>query len=533
MQTNNIKSVIFLLCALALTALMGARLAAAASGNHALTQPQTAAGQTIAGTYAGSVTIAEPAPLGALDLVIDLTASGDALAGKVNAAKTQVFLGGPTVMGQVTASAGVTPTVRIESESFTGVVSGRTVQRKFVLVGVVADEGNILRGEYTETITGFTPQPLLVKGSFLLARPDGSNKLIEAPDFPTPTPTQTATATVTGTPPTATPTATSTATGAATGEPPTATPTATVTGTPPTATPTTTGDPGSKQPAALYLPLVGNGFAAAQGAGLAESPMIEPKSAAVARVAVLGASADAEFAQAGPPALVLLTVDTLVLTAGEGASPVHVRVRDAIGRAVPGVTVLFTGERGSLTPASVTTDGDGAATVTFTAGSAAGQATIRATVNELARQAFVQIIKPSSSALGQMLTATDDVPKLELGEQRNVTFALRDGAGQPVAGALVSLFGSLGEITPASALSDANGLVTATLRAGNRPGRAMITALAGYASASIMVQVGDMPIPDQPDVPDKPDQPGSPDGPDDPDQPGDAAYRVFLPVTMN
>lgn len=61
----------------------------------------------------------------------------------------------------------------------------------------------------------------------------------------------------------------------------------------------------------------------------------------------------------------------------------------------------------------------------------------------------------------------------------------------------------------------------------------MITALAGYASASIMVQVGDMPIPDQPDVPDKPDQPGNPDGPDDPDQPGDAAYRVFLPVTMN
>lgn len=486
---------------------------------------------SIAGTYAGAVTITEPAPLGALDLVIDLTADGDTLAGKVNAARTQVFLGGPTVAGQITAGTSVTPTIRIDSESFTGLVSGRTVQRKFTLVGEVTQDRNTLRGDYTETITGFTPQPLLVKGTFFLVRPDGSNRIIAAPDFPTPTPTQTATPTVTGTPPTATPTATPTVTGT----PPTATPTATASVTP---------EPGGSQSSSLYLPLVGNGSAAVQSAGMVEIEEIatpvpvepaatpeapaEPVAAAeMALAASVDTLAEAERTEAGQPAVLLLNTDALVLTAGEGETTVRVRVRDAIGRPVPGATVTFTGEGGSLNPTSATTDANGAAAVTFSAGSAAGQATILATVNELTRQAAVQIVKPNSSALGHTLSVSSSTARLDPGQQGSFTFTLRDAAGQPVAGELVSLFGSLGEMTAASALSDANGRVTATFRAGSAEGQAMITALAGYASVSVTVQIGDTTSPDQPDNPDEPD---NPDQPDDPD--GDA-YRIFLPVTMN
>ncbi len=163
-----------------------------------------AATTTLIGTYAGSVTIDEPAALGALDLVINVTDNNGALSGQVNGAKTQVFLGGPTFTGSVTSSQGVTPTFRIDSELFTGQVSGRAVQRQFTLVGEVLKDTDTLRGQYTETITGFTPKPMFVKGKFLLVRPTGSQVLIPIPSAtPTtpggpgnpPTPTATATAT--------------------------------------------------------------------------------------------------------------------------------------------------------------------------------------------------------------------------------------------------------------------------------------------------------------------------------------------------
>jgi hypothetical protein len=88
--------------------------------------------------------------------------------------------------------------------------------------------------------------------------------------------------------------------------------------------------------------------------------------------------------------------------------------------------------------------------------------------------------------------------KLDPGQQINVSAILRDGAGQPVTGELVSFFGSLGEVTPASAVSDENGRVSFTYRAGAIPGQAMITALAGYAAHSVAFQVGEIQGPGQP-----------------------------------
>lgn len=160
----------------------------------------------VAGSYAGTVAVSEPAPLGDLDLLLEMTNATNQLTGRVNPLKTQVFLGGPTFTGSVTTTGVVTPTVRIESQTFSGNVSGRTVTRRFVLTGEVLNDGDILRGEYTETIVGFKPHPMAVKGTFLLARPSGVTAIITVPtpkgDTPvTPGP---------GGPATATPTATAT-----------------------------------------------------------------------------------------------------------------------------------------------------------------------------------------------------------------------------------------------------------------------------------------------------------------------------------
>src|SRR5688572_6853339 len=111
--------------------------------------PTSANELIVAGSYDGIVNVTEPAPLGVLDLLLEITNANGVLSGQVNAIKTQVFLGGLTFTGSVTTSQGITPTVRIESETFSGTVSGRTVQRRFVLTGDVLDEGDTLRGVYT------------------------------------------------------------------------------------------------------------------------------------------------------------------------------------------------------------------------------------------------------------------------------------------------------------------------------------------------------------------------------------------------
>jgi hypothetical protein len=201
----------------------------------------------------------------------------------------------------------------------------------------------------------------------------------------------------------------------------------------------------------------------------------------------------------GAPALLLLNADALVLPMESGAAQVTARVRDAEGKPVAGVAVNFSSAQGSLAPANAVTDAGGAATATFTAGGNQGQALIKAEVNGLTREAAIQIVKPNSDAVAHTLALEFSATKLDPGQQAAISAVLYDASGQPVAGELVSLFSSLGEVSPASALSDANGRITASYRAGNAPGQAMITALAGYASKSMAFQVGDAPT--QPDTP--------------------------------
>jgi hypothetical protein len=241
MKDNHTRLATFMLLLLALLLIANGVISAQDAAPAAIGANEL----RVTGFYQGSVTIDEPASLGALDLVFNVTDEGGVLLGKVNAAKTQVFLGGPSFTGSVTASQGITPTFRVDSEVFNGVVSGRPVQRRFTLIGEVLDDNNTLRGDYTERIIGFTPQPLLVTGKFLVTRPNGSEVIIPDSDPATATPTPTATQPGGGGPPTLTPTATSTRTA-----------------TPP-------GNPGSPN-AAVYLPVI------MQNAGAASSTVVEP-----------------------------------------------------------------------------------------------------------------------------------------------------------------------------------------------------------------------------------------------------------------
>jgi hypothetical protein len=141
--------------------------------------PFTATGQEpdnlISGRYAGTIVITEPVQLGVLDLAFDISKVEGTLTGTVVATQTQVYLGAPALQGSITSSSeAITSTFRLDSEDFSGEVSGRTVERRFTLVGEVLNEGDVLQGQYEETIEGFTPDPLLVRGTFLVVRPSRS-----------------------------------------------------------------------------------------------------------------------------------------------------------------------------------------------------------------------------------------------------------------------------------------------------------------------------------------------------------------------
>jgi len=191
-----------------------------------------------------------------------------------------------------------------------------------------------------------------------------------------------------------------------------------------------------------------------------------------------------------PPALLLLNPDQLVTPINSGTTTLTVRVRNAASQPLPGVIVQLRSTLGSVAPASVTTDGNGAAVVNFTAGSVPGQAQVVAETGGLIQEAAIQVVKPTDP-LANTLTLTVNASRLDPGQALPVQVALRDAGGAPLAGELVSFFGSLGEVTPASAMTDANGRVTFTYRAGNAAGPAMITTLAGYTTASATIQVGE------------------------------------------
>ena len=200
--------------------------------------------------------------------------------------------------------------------------------------------------------------------------------------------------------------------------------------------------------------------------------------------------APARVIQSGAPALLLLQADALVLPMNNGAAQVTARVRDAQGNPVAGSVVQFQSNLGSVDPASATTDGNGVATTSFHANGAAGHAVVTAAANGLSREAAIQLVNPATSATTNVLTLDFGASQLDPGQTAPINAVLRDSAGQPVAGELVTLFGSLGEVTPASAMSDANGRITASYRAGPNAGAAMITVLSGVAAKSVTFQVG-------------------------------------------
>jgi hypothetical protein len=71
--------------------------------------------------------------------------------------------------------------------------------------------------------------------------------------------------------------------------------------------------------------------------------------------------------------------------------PLVVQVNDQGGNPIAGVSVTFSAPSGTLSSASVTTNGSGQASVNYTTGGSAGTVTITAAVNALNTQFTVNV----------------------------------------------------------------------------------------------------------------------------------------------
>ena len=139
-----------------------------------------AADNPLTGMYYGTAYITSPAELGTLDLAFYLDVTGavfTAATSYVDLEKTLVFPKvapqingqdvGPRVSGTLSPAA-----FALATDVFTSRIGDKNVNRQITLTGdKIEDNGNSLSGTYTETITGMGPTPVVVSGTFLLAKP--------------------------------------------------------------------------------------------------------------------------------------------------------------------------------------------------------------------------------------------------------------------------------------------------------------------------------------------------------------------------
>ncbi len=128
---------------------------------------------------------------------------------------------------------------------------------------------------------------------------------------------------------------------------------------------------------------------------------------------------------------------SIVLVSGNGqgnpevgtklALPLTIRVSNAQGNAVSGVTVTWSTHSGTLSAASSVTDGNGTATVEWTLGDTAGSQTATASVVGL--QSVTFSVNAAAGPLAQIILSRDTVALLGIGDQFRLTARAADRFG--------------------------------------------------------------------------------------------------------
>jgi hypothetical protein len=189
------------------------------------------------------------------------------------------------------------------------------------------------------------------------------------------------------------------------------------------------------------------------------------------------------------PATLIVSAEQSVLIAGNGQTTITALVRNRQGAPLPGVSVSFSSNGGGLSTTAALTNRAGVASTQFTAGPFAGIGQISANLGSLSDQIIVQMSEPLGNEEDYQLLLRSSAEALLPGGTTTLQATLLNSVGQPVAGWPLTLLASQGEVLPTSVLTNEQGQVEATFRAGNDSGTAVISVLGGYASQQMVVRI--------------------------------------------
>ena len=162
--------------------------------------------------------------------------------------------------------------------------------------------------------------------------------------------------------------------------------------------------------------------------------------------------------------------------------PLVVEVRDAAGNPQSGTTVDFTvtAGGGSVSPASAVTDANGQASTTLTLGSAAGTNTVNAAAAGIGSVDFTATATLAANPTIAILSGNDQSGDVATALPQPLVVEVRDGAGSPQSGTTVdfTVTSGGGAVSPASAVTDANGQASTTLTLGSAAGTNTVNAAA-------------------------------------------------------
>jgi hypothetical protein len=182
----------------------------------------------------------------------------------------------------------------------------------------------------------------------------------------------------------------------------------------------------------------------------------------------------------------MLTSSPQIASDGTGPATITALVHDANNNTVPGATVTFAASSGLLAVTTATTDANGAATATLSAGADPTNRTITTTATIGTSTASVAV-----NVIGSTLTVTGPQALVEPGSG-TFTVTLHNSAGAGISGKAVAVSSTTGNTLSASTLTtDVNGQATFTVTAaagGADTIKATALGLSGSAPLSVSTQ---------------------------------------------
>ena len=197
---------------------------------------------------------------------------------------------------------------------------------------------------------------------------------------------------------------------------------------------------------------------------------------------------------AGAPATVTVTAAPATVNPGNDTTLTAVVV-DSNGNALVGETVNFgvptNNTGGSLGIVSATTNVNGEASVTYTAGSTPGTDIVKATVASNGASGTTPVVVNATSVVVGSITVEAGASSLTADNASStlIRATVADTSSEPAPGVTVTFATTLGTFTTStSVMTDAAGIAEATLKTGTTVGTAAVTATASGFSGRVSVQ---------------------------------------------